>query len=83
MDPLTLATDILTVAVFGSEVFDHLFRDLVTANAEGQVVTENGSAAIPFTAATVTRFTGGAEPMQTAGAALLRLAWAHRAALLG
>jgi len=83
VDPLTLATDLLTVAVFDSEVFDRLFRDLVTANAEGRVVTENGSAAIPFTAATVTRFTGGAEPMQTAGAALLRLAWQHRRALLG
>ena len=83
VDPLTLATDLLTVAVFDSEVFDRLFRDLVTANAEGRVVTENGSAAIPFTAATVDRFTGGAEPMQTAGAALLRLAWQHRGDLLG
>jgi hypothetical protein len=83
VDPLTLATDLLTVAVFDSAVFDRLFRDLVTANAEGRVVTENGSAAIPFTAATVARFTGGAEPMQTAGAALLRLAWQHRQALLG
>jgi hypothetical protein len=83
VDPLTLATDLLTVAVFDSAVFDHLFRDLVTANAEGRVVTENGSAAIPFTADTVARFTGGAEPMQTAGAALLRLAWQHRSALLG
>jgi hypothetical protein len=83
VDPLTLATDLLTVAVFDSAVFDHLFRGLVTANAEGRVVTENGSAAIPFTADTVARFTGGAEPMQTAGAALLRLAWQHRGALLG
>ncbi len=83
VDPLTLATDLLTVAVFDSAVFDRLFRDLVTANAEGRVVTENGSAAIPFTAGTVARFTGGAEPMQTAGAALLRLAWQHRRALLG
>ena len=83
VDPLTLATDLLTVAVFDSAVFDRLFRDLVTANAEGRVVTENGSAAIPFNAATVARFTGGAEPMQTAGAALLRLAWQHRQALLG
>jgi hypothetical protein len=83
VDPLTLATDLLTVAVFDSAVFDRLFRDLVTANAEGRVVTENGSAAIPFTAATVARFSGGAEPMQTAGAALLRLAWQHRHALLG
>jgi hypothetical protein len=83
VDPLTLATDLLTVAVFDSAVFDELFRGLVTANAEGRVVTENGSAAIPFTAATVARVTGGAEPMQTAGAALLRLAWQHRQALLG
>jgi hypothetical protein len=83
VDPLTLATDLLTVAVFDSEVFDRLFRELVTANAEGRVVTENGSAAIPFTAVTVDRFTGGAEPMQTAGAALLRLAWQHRDDLLG
>jgi hypothetical protein len=83
VDPLTLATDLLTVAVFDSAVFDRLFRDLVTANAEGRVVTENGSAAIPLRADTVARFTGGAEPMQTAGAALLRLAWQHRSALLG
>ncbi len=83
VDPLTLATDLLTVAVFDSAVFDQLFRDLVTSNAEGRVVTENGSAAIPLRAETVARFTGGAEPMQTAGAALLRLAWQHRRALLG
>ena len=83
VDPLTLATDLLTVAVFDSAVFDQLFRDLVTSNAEGRVVTENGSAAIPLRGETVARFTGGAEPMQTAGAALLRLAWQHRGALLG
>jgi hypothetical protein len=29
----------------------------------------------------VDRFTGGAEPLQTAGAALLRLAWQHRGVL--
>ena len=78
VDPLTLATDILTVAVFEASVFDRMFRGLVTDNAEGRVVTEDGSAAIPFTQATVDRFTGGAEPLQTAGAALLRLAWQHR-----
>jgi hypothetical protein len=83
VDPLTLATDILTVAVFDSDVFDRLFRGLVALNAEGRVVTENGSAAIPFTADSVARFTGGGEPLQTAGAALLRLAWQHRQSLLG
>jgi len=81
VDPLTLATDILTVAVFEAGVFDQLFRGLVTENAEGRVVTQDGSAAIPFTQATVDRFTGGAEPLQTAGAALLRLAWQHRGVL--
>jgi hypothetical protein len=81
VDPLTLATDILTVAVFEAGVFDRMFRGLVTENAEGRVVTQDGSAAIPFTQATVDRFTGGAEPLQTAGAALLRLAWQHRGIL--
>src|SRR5580693_2529095 len=78
VDPLTLATDILTVAVFEAGVFDQLFRGLVTENAEGRVVTQDGSAAIPFTQPNVTRYTGGAEPVQTAGQALLRLAWQHR-----
>ncbi len=83
VDPLTLATDILTVAVFDSEVFDAVFHGLVELNAEGRVVTRNGSAGIPFTAQTVARFSGGSEPVQPAGAALLRLAWQHRRALLG
>jgi hypothetical protein len=78
VDPLTLATDILTVAVFEADVFDRVFRGLVTENAEGRVVTHDGSAAIPFTQASVDRFTGGGEPVQTAGEALLRLAWQHR-----
>ncbi len=78
VDPLTLATDILTVAVFEAGVFDRLFRDLVTENAEGRVVSQDGSPAIPFTRASVDRFTGGGEPVQTAGTALLRLAWQHR-----
>jgi hypothetical protein len=78
VDPLTLATDILTVAVFEAAVFDRVFRGLVGENTEGRVVTQDGSAAIPFTRANVARFTGGGEPVQTAGEALLRLAWQHR-----
>jgi hypothetical protein len=78
VDPLTLATDILTVAVFEAAVFDRVFRGLVGENAEGRVVTQDGSAAIPFTRANVARFSSGAEPVQTAGEALLRLAWQHR-----
>ena len=66
------------MAVFEAGVFDRVFRGLVGANAEGRVVTQDGSAAIPFTRANVTRYAGGAEPVQTAGQALLRLAWQHR-----
>jgi hypothetical protein len=40
--------------------------------------SQDGSAAIGFTRANVTRYTGGGEPVQTAGQALLRLAWQHR-----
>jgi hypothetical protein len=76
-DPLTLAIDILCVAVFASDTFDALFGGLVASNAEGRVMT-----GIPFTAGTVTRFTRG-EPMQAAGAAVLELAWQHRKHLLG
>jgi hypothetical protein len=66
------------VAVFDAPVFDRMFHDLVTENSEGRVVTQDGSAAIPFTRASVDHFTGGGVPLQTAGAALLRLAWQHR-----
>jgi hypothetical protein len=83
VDPLTFATDILTVAVFDADVFDSLFCGLVARNAEGRVITVPGAAGIPFGAAAVDRFSGGTEPMQASGAALLRLAWQHRRSLLG
>jgi hypothetical protein len=76
-DPLTLAVDVLCVAVFASDVFDALFAGLVTANAEGRVST-----GMAFTADVVRRFSGR-EPMQPAGAAVLELAWQHRKRLLG
>jgi hypothetical protein len=83
VDPLTFATDILTVAVFGAQEFDEVFAGLVATNSEGRVLTEAGSAAIPFTSGTVARFGGGTEPVQAAGAAVLQLAWKHRRHLLG
>jgi hypothetical protein len=85
MDPLTQVVDMLTIAVFDPAVFDAVFAGLVPANAEGHLVTAEDATGttlgIPFTAATVERFTT-AEPMQSAGSALLRLAWTHRATLL-
>ncbi|HEY3953739.1 MAG TPA: hypothetical protein VGM53_10210 [Streptosporangiaceae bacterium] len=76
-DPLTLAIDVLCVAVFAGDAFDALFGGLVSNNAEGRVI-----AGIPFTAGTVDRFTRD-EPMQAAGTAVLELAWQHRKHLLG
>jgi len=73
------------VAVFDSDVFDALFGGLVAANAEGRVIgglSAPGGPGVPFTAEVIDRFAGGAEPTQAAGAAVLRLAWQHRARLL-
>src|SRR5215472_3597793 len=86
VDPLTLAVDILAAAVFDSCLFDDLFAGLVATNAEGRVVGgpgAPGAPGVPFTAEVIHRFGGGAEPMQAAGAAVLQLAWQHRARLLG
>jgi hypothetical protein len=82
VDPLSLAVDILTVAVFDGDFFDAAFGGLVTTNAEGRVVSEHGVTGIPFTREAVARFAEGGEPMQAAGAAVLSLAWEHRAKLL-
>jgi hypothetical protein len=82
VDPLSLAVDILTVAVFDGDTFDAAFGNLVTANAEGRVVSEHDATGVPFTREAVARFAEGGEPMQAAGAAVLSLAWQHRAKLL-
>ena len=84
VDPLTMAADMLTVAVFDAEIFDAVFAGLVAGNDEGRLVTgrARAGAGVAFIEENVQRFTG-AEPMQAAGAALLRIAWAHRSILLG
>ena len=71
VDPLTLALDVLTVAVFDDAAFDELFGGfggLVTVNAEGRVTRARLDATAP-------------SPMQPAGAAALALTRRHRAAL--
>ena len=83
VDPLTFATDVLAVAVFDAPLFDAEFARLVALNAEGRVITGGGPAGIPFTAESLARLTGGREPLQAAGVAVLNLAWQHRARLLG
>ena len=84
-DPLTLAADMLTVAVFDADLFDATFSGLVRANDEGRIVAGDGpagaAAGVAFEAGNIERF-AATEPMQPAGAALLRTAWAHRDTLL-
>ena len=72
VDPLTYATDLLTVAVIDSRVFDELFSLDPRGNDEGSVL-----AAREFAAHVIDR-TVTSEPVQAAGAAVLRLAWRHR-----
>lgn len=82
-DPLTLDVDLLTVLVVEADFFDREFGGLVGSNDEGHLVAvAGGPAGVEFSAASVERFTT-TEAMQPAGAALLRLAWQHREALLG
>jgi hypothetical protein len=76
VDPLSYAADLLAVVVIDEDVFTDLFGDLLTANAEGRVLAPRA-----FTEAVVAQ-TVGNDPLQAAGAAVLRLAWTHRSALL-
>jgi len=71
VDPLTFATDLLTVAVFDAPAFDELFGGLVADNAEGTVI-----ASWPFEERAVTGLLRD-HPVQAAGAALLSLALRH------
>lgn len=77
LDALTLAGDILTVAVIEPDLYDDLFGDAVHNNAEGSVPTR----AVPFEENTLKwlRTSGRLSP---GAAAALHLAWAHRKTLL-
>ena len=76
VDPLTFATDILTVVTIDAPLYDELFGHIAVSNVEGSILP-----AVPFTAETVERYASN-EPTQAAGAGLLRLAWRHRLVLL-
>ena len=78
VDPLTLAVDILAVAVFDSDLFDATFAGLVAANEEGLVIggqDTGGALGVAFAGDVIQRLAGREEPMQAAGAAVLQLAW--------
>ena len=76
-DPLTFALDLLTVVVIDAPLYDELFGELAERNAEGTVLKPR-----PFDEPTIAELIAN-EPVQAAGAALLRLAIAHRGLLLG
>jgi hypothetical protein len=82
---LSLNVVIMTAVVIDDVVFDDLFRELVTVNAEGQIVTSLGGdrrvCGLPFTEATVRQFLD-CEPLGGASAACLALAWQYRESLV-
>jgi len=86
VDPLTLATDLLTVVVIDADLYDELFHGAVAVNDEGEVVSSLDGAAtshgVPFTRDVVSQFVRD-EPMQAAGAALMWSAWKERQLVLG
>lgn len=75
-DPLTYALDLLTVAVIDSDLYDELFGAGLQANTEGTIL-----AARDFTTAAIEDAIAD-NPMQAAGAAVLRLAISRRDVLL-
>lgn len=79
-DSLTFATDLLSAVAVDAAVFDDIFGELVDSNSEGQLVAPMNRG-VEFTRINVHRF-ARREPIQAAGAALLELAWQHRAILL-
>ncbi len=85
LNALGLSPAVITVVVIDDVVFDDLFRDLVTLNAEGQVVSslDNNQSArgMPFTETTVQWFLDN-EPLSPSSAACLALAWRHRKSLM-
>ncbi|MFF3214036.1 helix-turn-helix transcriptional regulator [Streptomyces sp. NPDC002886] len=85
LDPLTLAGEILSVVVIESDVYDSVFSGMVSRNSEGTVVAGrpgDSSAGVEFTEANIRRLLEN-EPLASAAAACLDLAWQHRGLILG
>lgn len=78
LDALTLAGDLLTVAVVEPDLYDDVFRDAVDRNDEGTVPVR----ALPFEAHTITKLREFGQLSPGASAAI-QLAWNHRSTILG
>jgi transcriptional regulator with XRE-family HTH domain len=80
LDALTLAGEILTVAVIDADVYDDVFADLVAANSEGTVAATS----VPFEEHTLRRLLSGRpHALAPAAAGCIDLAWQHRHIVLG
>lgn len=79
LDALTLAGEILTVAVIDDDVYDNVFADLVQTNAEGRVAAST----VPFEEHTVHQLLSGHRyALAPAAAGCIQLAWQHRHEIL-
>jgi transcriptional regulator with XRE-family HTH domain len=79
VDALTLAVEILTVAVFDADVYDEVFANIVDRNEEGSVAAKT----VPFEEHTVRRLQDrAAYAIAPAAAGCLQLAWDHRKTVL-
>ncbi|WTO53443.1 helix-turn-helix domain-containing protein [Streptomyces sp. NBC_00211] len=85
LDPLTLAGEILSVVVIDADVYDSVFSGMVSRNSEGAVVAGRAGGSgtgIEFTEHNIRRLLDN-EPLASAAAACLDLAWQHRGLILG
>jgi hypothetical protein len=83
VDPLSYAADLLTVVVIDEDVFTELFgAGMAEAGVAGAGNSEGRVLAPRSFTETVVAQTVERDPLQAAGAAVLRLAWTHRATLL-
>jgi hypothetical protein len=79
LDALTLAGEILTVAVIDDDVYDTVFADLVRTNAEGRIA----AATVPFEEHTVRQLLSGQRyALAPAAIGCMDLAWRHRHEIL-
>ena len=80
LDALTLAGEVLTVAVINEDVYDEVFAGLVSANDEGTIAATT----VPFEEHTVRRLLAGKpHTLAPAAAGCIQLAWQHRRVVLG
>lgn len=77
LDALTLAGDILTVAVISPDTYDQLFANTVETNSEGSVPAR----AFPFEQNTL-NWLNESKRLSPGAAAALHLAWSHRKVLI-